>query len=70
MALVMHNAWELEGAGPDDVYDIGTIPTIHQMMRVPDGTVRLAVQGNERMRVVEFLSEEPFLVARVHECRN
>ena len=38
---------------------------IHQMMRVPDGTVRLAVQGNERMRVVEFLSEEPYLVARV-----
>src|SRR5215207_5630998 len=65
VALVMQKDAELEGAGPDDVYDIGTISTIHQMMRVPDGTVRLAVQGNERMRVLEFLSEEPFLVARV-----
>jgi ATP-dependent Lon protease len=65
VALVMQKDAELEGAGPDDIYDIGTISTIHQMMRVPDGTVRLAVQGNERMRVLEFLSEEPYLVARV-----
>jgi ATP-dependent Lon protease len=65
VALVMQKDAELEGAGPEDIYDVGTISTIHQMMRVPDGTVRLAVQGNERMRVVEFLSEEPYLVARV-----
>src|SRR5215216_2752598 len=65
VALVMQKDAELEGAGPDDIYDVGTISTIHQMMRVPDGTVRLAVQGNERMRIVEFLSEEPYLVARV-----
>ena len=55
VALVMQKDAELEGAGPDDIYDVGTISTIHQMMRVPDGTVRLAVQGNERMRVLEFL---------------
>ena len=61
VALVMQKDAELEGAGPDDVYDVGTISTIHQMMRVPDGSVRLAVQGNERMRILEFLSEEPFL---------
>src|SRR5829696_1642269 len=65
VALVMQKDAEQEGAGPEDIYDIGTISTIHQMMRVPDGTVRLAVQGNERMRVLEFLSEEPYLVARV-----
>jgi ATP-dependent Lon protease len=65
VALVMQKDAELEGAGPDDVYDVGTISTIHQMMRVPDGTVRLAVQGNERMRILEFIQEEPFLVARV-----
>src|SRR3954452_4779387 len=65
VAVVMQNDAELEGAGPDDIYDIGTISTIHQMMRVPDGTVRLAVQGNERMRILEFLREEPYLLAGV-----
>jgi ATP-dependent Lon protease len=68
VALVMQKDAELEGAGPDDVYEVGTISTIHQMMRVPDGTVRLAVQGNERMRILEFLQEEPYLVARVQHA--
>ena len=66
VGLVMQRDAELEGAGPDDVFTVGTISTIHQMMRVPDGTVRLAVQGNERMRIIEFLQEEPYLIARVH----
>ena len=68
VALVMQRDAELEGAGPDDVYRVGTIATIHQMMRVPDGTVRLAVQGNERMEILEFSAEEPFLRARVRRA--
>ncbi len=68
VALVMQKDAELEGAGPDDVYEVGTISTIHQMMRVPDGTVRLAVQGNERMRVLEFIQEEPYLIARIQRA--
>ncbi|MBA2597530.1 MAG: endopeptidase La [Chloroflexia bacterium] len=68
VALLMQKDTEQEGAGPDDVYRVGTISTIHQMMRVPDGTVRLAVQGNERMRVLEFLQEEPYLIARIQRA--
>jgi ATP-dependent Lon protease len=68
VALVMQKDAELEGAGPNDVYDVGTIATIHQMMRVPDGTVRLAVQGNERMRILEFIGEEPYLTARIQRA--
>jgi ATP-dependent Lon protease len=68
VALVMQKDPEQEGAGPNDVYQIGTIATIHQMMRVPDGSVRLAVQGVERMRILDFISEEPFLTARVEKA--
>ena len=68
VALVMQKDAEQEGAGPDDVLTVGTIATIHQMMRVPDGSVRLAVQGLERMRILEFVSEEPFLVAKVQRA--
>ncbi|MER3486643.1 MAG: endopeptidase La, partial [Chloroflexota bacterium] len=67
VGLVMQKRAEQEGAGPNDVYEIGTIATIHQMMRVPDGSVRLAVQGVERMRILEWVAEEPFLVARVQK---
>ena len=65
VAMVLQKDAENENAGPDDILEIGTIATIHQMMRVPDGTVRLAVQGVERMKVLEVVQEEPFLKARV-----
>jgi ATP-dependent Lon protease len=66
VALVMQKDPELaEGAGPDDILEIGTIANIHQMMRVPDGSMRLAVQGLDRMRVLEVTREDPYLVARV-----
>jgi ATP-dependent Lon protease len=67
VALVMQKNAELEGAGPDDIYEIGTIATILQMMRVPDGSVRLAVQGQERMRIRRFVAEEPFLRAVIEK---
>ncbi len=68
VALVLQKDPEQEGAGPDDVLRIGTIATIHQMMRVPDGSVRLAVQGLERMRITEFVGEEPYLTAQVEQA--
>lgn len=67
VALVLQHDGELENAGPDDVVRIGSLATIHQMMRVPDGSVRLAVQGVERIRVIEFTGEHPFLKARVQK---
>lgn len=66
VALVMQKDADLaEGAGPDDILEIGTIANIHQMMRVPDGSMRLAVQGLDRMRVLSVIQEEPYLIARV-----
>ncbi|MGB8645065.1 MAG: endopeptidase La [Anaerolineae bacterium] len=56
---------KFEDAGPEDVYDIGTVAVIHRMLRAPDGTVRLIVQGLERIRIREYTAKEPFLKARV-----
>ncbi|HYP59179.1 MAG TPA: LON peptidase substrate-binding domain-containing protein, partial [Thermomicrobiales bacterium] len=67
VGLILQNDAEMEGAGPNDVREIGTLGSILQMMRVPDGSVRLAVQGSERMRIVEWVTEEPFLVAKVEK---
>ena len=50
LALVAQRSDEPEQAGPDDLYPIGTAAIIHQLMRAPDGTVRLIVQGLERIR--------------------
>ncbi|MCA9833524.1 MAG: endopeptidase La [Thermomicrobiales bacterium] len=65
VAMVMQKDDEQDNAGPDDILSIGSVATIHQMMRVPDGTMRLAVQGLERMEILEVVEEQPFLKARV-----
>jgi ATP-dependent Lon protease len=56
---------ELEMPGPNDLYRVGVIATVHRLLRAPDGTIRLLVQGMDRFRLGEFVSEEPYLRAHV-----
>ncbi len=56
---------EKEEPGPAELYQVGTVAIVHRMFRAPDGTIRLLVQGLNRMRVGEFTATEPYLKARV-----
>ena len=56
---------ELDAPGPDDLYGVGVAGTVARMMKVPDGTLRILVQGDERIRILDYVSEEPYLVARI-----
>lgn len=40
--------------GPDDLYEVGTVSTILQLLKLPDGTVKVLVEGGERARVVRI----------------
>ncbi|MDQ7023997.1 MAG: endopeptidase La [Anaerolineae bacterium] len=62
--VTAHNP-EQEKPGPDEVYRVGTLASIHRLFRAPDGTIRLLVQGLSRIRVTEFTGEEPYLKARI-----
>jgi ATP-dependent Lon protease len=50
-----------------DLHRIGTYTTIHKVFKQPDGSVRLAVQGLTRIRLIEIIQTRPFLRARVEE---
>ncbi len=65
VGLVTSKDPELETPGPADLYQVGVIATVHRLLRAPDGTVRLLVQGLDRFRVAEFVSEEPYLKAKI-----
>src|SRR5262245_478009 len=49
----------------DGLHRVGTVTTIHKVLKQPDGNVRLVVQGLMRFRILELLQTEPFLLARV-----
>ena len=51
LALVASRDPEKEQPGFDDLYDVGTAAVIHKMIRVPDGSLRILVQGLRRIRL-------------------
>jgi ATP-dependent Lon protease len=62
-AAIQH---EIEGpARAADIFDVGTVLRVVKMLKFPDGSYRLLVQGVARVRLEEILSEEPFLRARI-----
>ena len=66
VGLVAARDPEMEQPGPNDLHAVGTIATVHRLLRAPDGTIRLLVQGLERFRLGEFVQEEPYLKAKIH----
>src|SRR6266545_1395113 len=62
LALVAVKNDETDSPGFDELYDVGTAAIVHKLIRVPDGTLRILVQGTERLRLERRVEEEPYLV--------
>ena len=65
LAMVAAKDPENEEPGPDDLYDVGVAGTVARMLKVPDGSLRVLVQGGERIKLGPYVQEEPYLVARI-----
>ncbi|MBW1757771.1 MAG: endopeptidase La [Deltaproteobacteria bacterium] len=50
---------------PEDIFEVGTIGTIIQLLRLPDGTVKVLVEGKRRARITNFVPNEEFFVCNV-----
>lgn len=51
--------------GIDDIYNIGTIATVLQLLKLPDGTVKVLVEGGSRAEISEFLDGEVYFSAKI-----
>jgi ATP-dependent Lon protease len=67
LALVTVRDTDADSPGFGDLFEIGTAAVVHKMMKVPDGTLRILVQGTERIRLAEQVQDEPYLVGRFTE---
>lgn len=65
--LVAQRDADLDEPAADDIFEVGTIASILQLLKLPDGTVKVLVEGGRRARVARFTQEEPFFVARIEE---
>jgi ATP-dependent Lon protease len=54
----------------DDLYETGTVAVIMRMLKLPDGRIRVLVQGVCRARVTEFTSRQPYLHAKIERIND
>ena len=71
IALVTQRQADVEDINdPSELYTVGTLAKIAQVVQLQDGTVRAIVQGQQRIRLLDFVSSEPFILARVETAEE
>lgn len=58
--LVTQKDIKIEEPEIDDIYEVGTISKIKQLLKLPGETIRVLVEGLERAKILEYTKEEPF----------
>jgi ATP-dependent Lon protease len=63
--LVTQKNAGVDSPGEQDVYTVGTIGTVLQLLRLPDGTVKALVEGKKRARIIRFTEKEKYILGEV-----
>jgi ATP-dependent Lon protease len=65
IVLVAQKSAAKDEPGAEDMYDIGSVASILQMLKLPDGTVKVLVEGTQRSRIDQIVDDRSHFVARV-----
>ncbi len=68
IVLLASRSADIEAPGPDDLYSVGVLGTVARMMRLPDATLRVLIQGAQRVRIERWVATDPYLVAEIAEA--
>jgi ATP-dependent Lon protease len=70
LVMVASRDPELEQPGPEDLYDVGVVGAVARMIKIPDDSLRILVQGMQRVRLGPYVADQPYLVARIEEMTD
>lgn len=65
IGVVAQRKAEIDSPTPKDLYEYGVAATILKMLKFPDGSIRLLIQGLTRIKIKSILAEEPYFVAGI-----
>ena len=65
LALVAQKEAEQEDPGPEQIYSYGIAATILRMLKFPDGSLRVLVQGISRLKILKVIQQEPYMVGKI-----
>ncbi len=57
----------IDSPSEKDIYRVGTIGTVLQLLKLPDGTVKALIEGKKRARIRRFAQDNPFFLVEVEE---
>ena len=63
--LVTQKTMDLEVPEPKDIYTVGTVGMIMRTLKLPDGRVKVLVQGVAKARIVDYAQTEPYYLVRI-----
>ena len=67
LAMIAARSPDVENPGAEDLFQVGVAGVVARMLKVPDGSLRILVQGGQRVRVTEWVDGRPYPVARIEE---
>jgi len=70
LGLVLQRRPEVENPAPADLYQFGCAGRVAKMLKFPDGTVRVLVEGLRRFRILDYTSQTPYLIARTQKLKD
>jgi ATP-dependent Lon protease len=70
LLLVAQKGADVDDPGFDDLYQAGTLANILQLLKLPDGTVKVLVEGSQRCKVLEYQEFEGYYAATVEEIND
>lgn len=62
IVLVAQKKMEVEEPQEKDLYNVGTLINILQMLKLPDGSIKVLVEGTSRVKILQYIAAEPFFV--------
>ena len=68
--LVTQKEAALEDPGAEGLFGTGTVGTILQLLKLPDGAVKVLVEGGRRAKIVQFTEKESFFEAEAEEVKQ
>ena len=68
--LIAQKDLNAENPSPSGLYHVGTVGLIMRMLKLPDGRVKVLVQGLSKAKAVKFLKEEPFFTASIEKITD
>ena len=68
--LIAQKDLNIENPEPKDLYDVGTVGMIMRMLKLPDGRIKILVQGLSKARIESFIKKEPYYIAEIQKIQD